>query len=62
MKLLDIDVLAMPEINTPWTKQVQATCHRYGKKICGPFKCAGTPSDETMIRMYQPGGAAIFGQ
>eukprot|EP00957_Ditylum_brightwellii_P164825 12548974-Ditylum_brightwellii.AAC.1 len=52
----------MPEINTPWKKQVQATCHWYGEKICGTFKCVGTSSNKTTIGMYQLGGVAIFGR
>eukprot|EP00957_Ditylum_brightwellii_P003348 253297-Ditylum_brightwellii.AAC.1 len=62
MQLIDVNVITMHKINTPWTKQVQTTCYRYGQKICGSFKCAGASSNETTIGMYQPSGATIFGR
>eukprot|EP00957_Ditylum_brightwellii_P091094 6935219-Ditylum_brightwellii.AAC.1 len=38
MQLIDANILAMPKMNTPWTKQVQTICYQYGHKICGSFK------------------------
>eukprot|EP00957_Ditylum_brightwellii_P186592 14206559-Ditylum_brightwellii.AAC.1 len=60
MEYLDIDVLAVPEINTPWTKEVQQRCHTYGMKILGTFRKVGTSSDEILTSLYQPGGVAMF--
>eukprot|EP00957_Ditylum_brightwellii_P131287 10013072-Ditylum_brightwellii.AAC.1 len=60
MEHLDIDVLAMPEINTPWTKEVQIKCHTYGCKILGIFRNVGSSSDRISQKLYQPGGVAMF--
>eukprot|EP00957_Ditylum_brightwellii_P158825 12088991-Ditylum_brightwellii.AAC.1 len=60
MEYLDIDVLAMPEINTTWTKEVQHRCQIYGKKLLGTFRKVGSSSNETTTSLYQPGGVAIF--
>eukprot|EP00957_Ditylum_brightwellii_P012926 976788-Ditylum_brightwellii.AAC.1 len=56
MDYLDIDVLAMLEINTTWTKEVQNRCQIYGRKFLGLFRKAGSSSDETSTSLYQPGG------
>eukprot|EP00957_Ditylum_brightwellii_P196042 14936616-Ditylum_brightwellii.AAC.1 len=58
MAHLDIGVLAIPEINTPWTKDVQLKCHTYGRKILGIYQNDGSSSDEISQRLYQPGGVA----
>eukprot|EP00957_Ditylum_brightwellii_P023503 1773400-Ditylum_brightwellii.AAC.1 len=58
MEYLDINVLAIPEINTPWTKEVQHRCHTYGRKILGTFRKVGSSSDEISTSLYQPGGVA----
>eukprot|EP00957_Ditylum_brightwellii_P005134 390504-Ditylum_brightwellii.AAC.1 len=50
----------MPEINTPWTKEVQQRCHTYGRTILGSFRKVGVSSNETSSSLYQPGGVAIF--
>eukprot|EP00957_Ditylum_brightwellii_P106160 8098454-Ditylum_brightwellii.AAC.1 len=60
MEHLNIDILAMPEINTPWTKEVQIKCHTYGLKILGIFRNVGSSSDEILQKLYQPGGVAMF--
>eukprot|EP00957_Ditylum_brightwellii_P012767 965315-Ditylum_brightwellii.AAC.1 len=60
MDYLDIDVLAMLEINTPWTKEVQKRCHIYGRKILGTFRKVGVSSNKILSGLYQPGGVAIF--
>eukprot|EP00957_Ditylum_brightwellii_P022077 1665500-Ditylum_brightwellii.AAC.1 len=60
MDYLNIDVLAMPEINTTWTKEVQARCQIYGRKILGLFRKVGSSSNKTPTSLYQPGGVAIF--
>eukprot|EP00957_Ditylum_brightwellii_P085849 6530569-Ditylum_brightwellii.AAC.1 len=58
MAYLDTDVLAIPEINTPWTKEFQLKCHTYGRKILGIYRNVGSSSDEISQRLYQPGGVA----
>eukprot|EP00957_Ditylum_brightwellii_P015223 1147151-Ditylum_brightwellii.AAC.1 len=58
MDYLDIDMLAIPEINTPWTKEVQHRCHTYGQKILGTFRKVGSSSDKISPSLYQPGGVA----
>eukprot|EP00957_Ditylum_brightwellii_P132272 10086227-Ditylum_brightwellii.AAC.1 len=60
MEYLDIDVLAIPEINTPWTKEVQHRYHTYGWKILGTFRKVGSSSDKMSSSLYQPGGVAMF--
>eukprot|EP00957_Ditylum_brightwellii_P167462 12748040-Ditylum_brightwellii.AAC.1 len=58
MEYLDIDVLAIPEMNTSWTKEVQLKCHTYGRKILGILRKVGSSSDEISQSLYQPGGVA----
>eukprot|EP00957_Ditylum_brightwellii_P080513 6124083-Ditylum_brightwellii.AAC.1 len=58
MEYLDIDVLAISEINTPWTKEVQQRCHTYRWKILGTFRKVGASSDKISTSLYQPGGVA----
>eukprot|EP00957_Ditylum_brightwellii_P185739 14141085-Ditylum_brightwellii.AAC.1 len=44
MEMMDtpnINVLAVPEINTTWTKEVQTICQVYRRKILGLFKKVG---------------------
>eukprot|EP00957_Ditylum_brightwellii_P041869 3171317-Ditylum_brightwellii.AAC.1 len=60
MDTLDIDVLAMPEIDTSWTKEVQTICRVYGRKILGLFRKVGSSSNKITTSLYQPGGVAIF--
>eukprot|EP00957_Ditylum_brightwellii_P174682 13300714-Ditylum_brightwellii.AAC.1 len=60
MDILNIDVLAMPEINTSWTKEVQTICQVYGRKILRPFRKVGSSSNEISTSLYQPGGVAVF--
>eukprot|EP00957_Ditylum_brightwellii_P043682 3311332-Ditylum_brightwellii.AAC.1 len=60
MEYLDIDVLAIPEINNLWTKEVQHRCHTYGRKILGTFWKVGSSSDEISPSLYKPGGVAMF--
>eukprot|EP00957_Ditylum_brightwellii_P143704 10948357-Ditylum_brightwellii.AAC.1 len=60
MDFLNIDVLAMPEINTTWTKEAQNRCQIYRRKFLGLFRKAGSSSNETSTSLYQPGGMAIF--
>eukprot|EP00957_Ditylum_brightwellii_P146045 11121461-Ditylum_brightwellii.AAC.1 len=60
MDTLDIDVLAMTEINTSWTKEVQTICQVYGRKIVGLFRKVGSSSDKISTSLYQPGEVAIF--
>eukprot|EP00957_Ditylum_brightwellii_P006518 493739-Ditylum_brightwellii.AAC.1 len=60
MDYLDIDVLAMPEINTPWTKEVQQRSHTYGRKMLGTFRKVGVSSNKTSSSLYQPRGVAMF--
>eukprot|EP00957_Ditylum_brightwellii_P189222 14402894-Ditylum_brightwellii.AAC.1 len=60
MAHLDIDVLAIPEINTPWTNEVQLKCHTYGQKILGIYQNVGSFSDKILQKLYQPGGVTMF--
>eukprot|EP00957_Ditylum_brightwellii_P013168 994501-Ditylum_brightwellii.AAC.1 len=60
MDYLNIDILAMPEINTTWTKEVQARCQVYGRKFLGLFRKVGSSSDKISTSLYQQGGVAFF--
>eukprot|EP00957_Ditylum_brightwellii_P163349 12437544-Ditylum_brightwellii.AAC.1 len=60
MKELDIDILAMPETNTSWTREVQRECQRYRNMVCGNFRNIGMSSDKVSIGKYKPGGVALF--
>eukprot|EP00957_Ditylum_brightwellii_P059017 4476077-Ditylum_brightwellii.AAC.1 len=62
MQELQIDVMALPETQTPWSKQIYLQIQKYGQRICGLFKCIGTSSDEASVGMYKPGGVCILSQ
>eukprot|EP00957_Ditylum_brightwellii_P016247 1222371-Ditylum_brightwellii.AAC.1 len=60
MDTLAIDVLAMQEINTSWTKEVQILCQVHGEKFVGLFRKVGSSSNKISTSLYQPGGVTLF--
>eukprot|EP00957_Ditylum_brightwellii_P163043 12415451-Ditylum_brightwellii.AAC.1 len=62
MHELQIDVMALPETQSPWSKQIYLQIQKYGQHICGSFKCIGTSSDEANVGMYKPGGVCLLSQ
>eukprot|EP00957_Ditylum_brightwellii_P118790 9060130-Ditylum_brightwellii.AAC.1 len=62
IKSAQADILALPEINTPWIKDLGDKVWKIGRKVCGSFKCVGTSSDDPGVGKYQPGGVALLTQ
>eukprot|EP00957_Ditylum_brightwellii_P129355 9867508-Ditylum_brightwellii.AAC.1 len=60
MEELQIDVLVMPETNTPWNTQLKGEILSIGRKICRSFKCSGASSDNACVGKYQPGGVGLL--
>eukprot|EP00957_Ditylum_brightwellii_P010487 794920-Ditylum_brightwellii.AAC.1 len=60
MEELDIDLVAMPEANTPWAKELITQLRMHGNRCFKSFKCVGTSSNKPSVSKYQPGGVGIF--
>eukprot|EP00957_Ditylum_brightwellii_P142880 10886956-Ditylum_brightwellii.AAC.1 len=62
MHELQIDVMALPETQSLWSKHIYLQIQKYGRRICGSFKCIGTASNKANFGMYKPGGVCLLSQ